>query len=362
MRKTLALLAMSMLLWAMPAQGQPEVPTLLHPRQVYLERDPNTGAGSLIFLDLLTGDEQTVRIAGERFTVTPDGVMFYAPGENRVKVAMPDGRITNHPFIQPGPNTRRIDWVLDQDALHIAWTRTEGLPGTMTTVTQVANFDGSDVREVLVDGPHDGIRAMPVAFSHDQRSLYMDFQPDSVGDYTTFRQYAGLFAVDLDSGATQLLPGEPGCFCGAGLGSGWFLRLMLTSDSLSFDLAARQLDQGIDATVPSLRLADFTQGGDILISADGTRAVYALAQIRGFGTPGQIVQAVLVLVDLQALTQRVLGRDVDFLLHPVAWTEDNSAVILTSPSQPGTWKIDIEGGDLSQIASATYLGRIGAGS
>ncbi|MCL4251739.1 MAG: hypothetical protein KJ065_26540 [Anaerolineae bacterium] len=362
MRIVVALLLLSFLGWGASTQAQPDVPETLHPRQVFLQRDPDTGVSRLLFLDLLTGDAWPVNVAGERFTVTPNGVMFYAPGDDRVKLVMPDGRISDHPFIQPGPNTRRIDWVLDSDSQQIAWTHTEGVPGTMTTVTQVANLDGSNVDEVLIDGPRDGIRAMPVAFSHDRQSLYMDFQPDSVGDYTTFRQYAGLFSVDLESGETQLLPGEPGCFCGAGLGSGWFLRLALTPDALSFDLDAHELDQGINATVPSLRLADFTQGGDILISADGTRAIYALAQIRGFGTPGQIVQAVLVLVDLQALTQRVLGRDVDFLLHPVAWTEDNSAVILTSPSRPGTWKIDVDGGSLAQIASVTYLGSMGTGS
>jgi hypothetical protein len=338
-------------------QAQPNVPERLHPRQVFLLRDVDgVGTNRIIFLDLLTGEQQTVDLYGERYTVTPDGVLFYAPGENRVRVLTPAGDVRDHPFVQPRGTTRRVDWLLDSDAQSIVWTLTEGVPGVLTTVTQIASYDGSDRRAMLTDGPRNGIRAMPVAFSADRSELYMDYQPDTIGDYTTFRQYAGLFAVDLDSGATRALPGEPGCFCGAGLGSDWFLRLALTSDLGGFDLQARQLERGIEQTLPSLPLADYTQGGDILISPDGLFAIYALAQVRNFGTPDQRVQSILVLVDLNALTQAALGEAVDFLLRPVAWTEADNAVLLTSPQIDGTWKISLPDGDLQRIADATYLG------
>jgi hypothetical protein len=348
-----ALLAAPGLVWA-----QPEMPDEAHPRQVFLQLSTETGANRLIFLDLLTGERSTVDVYGERYAVTPAGVLFYAPGENRVKIAMPDATLRDHPFIQPGPNTRRIDWVVDPDAHLIAWTLTEGVPGTMTTLTYVADFAGDDARLVFEDGPRDGIRALPVTFSPDRQQLYMDYQPDSIGDRTTFRQFAGLFALNLADGEIMTLPGEPGCFCGAGLGGDWFLRLALTPDVLSFDLHAYHLERGIDVVIPSLRLVDFTQGGDILISPDGSRAIYALAQVIGFGTPAQMVRTVFVRVDLEALTQDVLGSEVDFLLRPIAWTEDNSAVLLTSPEGDGTWKIDLADGTLEQVAAATYLGRI----
>lgn len=336
--------------------AQPIVSNPIHLHQVYIQRNTESGANRLIFLDLVTGDEKSVTVYGERYTIIPEGILFYAPGDNRVKIATVDGQLYDHPFIQPGPTTLRVDWVVAPDAQEVAWTLTEGVPGTMTTITRLANLDGSQARDVFVDGPRSGIRAMPVAFSADRQQLYMDYQPDSIGDYTTFRQYAGLFSVDLVTADMQFLPGEPGCFCGAGLGGGWFLRLALTPDRLSFDLHAQNLERRIAVTIPSLGLADFTQGGDILISPDGTLALYALAQIRGFGTPGQTVQTVFVLADLEALTQTVLGSAVDFLLRPVAWTEDNSAVILTSPESDGTWKIDIGSASLEQVAGVSYLG------
>jgi hypothetical protein len=65
-----------------------------------------------------------------------------------------------------------------------------------------------------------------------------------------------------------------------------------------------------------------------------------------------------VLVDLNNLTQTLLGSSVDFLLRPVAWTEDDSSVILTSPQQDGTWKVSVPAGDLEQIATTTYLGTL----
>ncbi len=345
-----------------PAAAQPEVPEQRHPRQVFLLRSEGTGTQRLIFVDLLNGEQRTISLYGERYTVTPQGVLLYAPGVNRVQVALPDGTLRDHPFIQPGPNTRRIDWVLDADARLIAWTTTEGTPGLLTTVTRIAQFDGSDQRQVLVDGPRDGIRALPVAFSADRSHLYMDYQPDSIADVTSFRQYAGLFQLDLASGELAMLPGEPGCFCGAGIGSGWFLRLTLTDDLTGFDLRARAFERSLEHLIPAPSLSGFTQGGDSVIASDGTQALYALAQIRGFGTPAQSIQTVFVRVDLRSLEQAVIGGPIDFLLRPTAWTEDNSAVLLVSPTRDGTWKLDAATGGLAQVATTTYLGSLGGGT
>jgi hypothetical protein len=343
------------------AAAQPTISDQTHPRQVFMQ--PNVdglGTTRIILIDLLTGEERAVDAFGERFSVTPQGVMFYAPTENRVRIVGVDGSITDHPFVQPSDASRRIDWLIDTDGQRIVWTLTEGRDGALTTLTEIADVDGENRRLLLADGPRDGIRAFPVAFSPDQTALYMDYQPDSIGDLTTFRQFAGLFAVDLENGEILALPDEPGCFCGGGFGGGWFLRLALTPDLANFDLRITQLERGQSETLPALPLTDFTQGGDVLISPQGARAVYVLAQVRNFGTSEQQIQTVLVQVDLTTFTQTVLGDVVDFLLRPVAWTEDESAVILRSPQFAGTWKISVPNGALEQIATATYLGTIRA--
>ncbi len=351
----------AVLLLAGIASAQPTIPDQVHPRQVFIARNVDgLGTTRLILVDLLTGQERTVDVFGERFSVTPQGVMYYSPADKRVKVVGGDGSITEHPFVQPGETSRRIDWVVDADGQRIAWTLTDGRDGALTTLTEVADVNGENRRLLLADGPRAGIRAFPVAFSPDQTALYMDYQPDSIGDLTTFRQYAGLFAVALEDAEVLSLPGEPGCFCGGGFGGGWFLRLTLTPDLPNFALRVTQLERGQSEMLSALPLTDFTQGGDVLISPQGARAIYALAQVRNFGTPEQQIQTVLVQVDLTTLTQTVLGDVIDFLLRPVAWTEDESAVILSSPQFDGTWKIGVPDGELEQTARATYLGTIRA--
>jgi hypothetical protein len=209
---------------------------------------------------------------------------------------------------------------------------------------------------VLVDGPREGIRALPVSFSADNTTLYMDFQPDGIGVLTPFRQYAGLFAVDVDSGIQEFLPDEPGCFCGAAIEAGLFMRLSVTDDLSGFDVLVYNLAGQVEQTIPALALPNYTQAGDILLTSDGTRAVYALAQVRGFGSANESVRTVFVLVNLEDMTQSALTEPITDYVQPVAWTEDNSAVIFTSPERDGTWKVNLDTGILDKVAEVTYVG------
>lgn len=332
------------------------VPTFAR-HQVFVERDiDGAGTDRLIFVDLLTGEQTLTPVDGERYQPFGASVLFYDRGAARVRLASPDGAVRDHMFMQPTPTTRRIDWRIAQDGEWIAWTITEGEPTSLRTVTTVAGIDGSGAQIALVDGPRDGIRAMPVAFSPDHRTLYMDYQPDTIGGLTPFQQYAGLFALDLASGTTALLPGEPGCFCGAGIDTDVFLRLALTVDLSGFDLNLFDLASGSKTTIPALGLVNYTQAGDVLIAPDGMQAVYALAQVQNFGTPTQVFRTVIVRVDLVNGTQAALTNPIVLFLRPVGWTEDASAVLLTSPTQSGTWKASLSDGRLEQVADATYVG------
>jgi hypothetical protein len=210
----------------------------------------------------------------------------------------------------------------------------------------------------MTDSRSDGLRVMPVAFDHTQTHLYLDFQPDGVSALTAYPQYAGLFELDLNSGKWQFLEGEPGNFTGAGFGGEFFLRLSLTGDLSGFDLNVYNLNTKIRRKIPALQLrGTFSQAGDIVISPDGKQAIYALSQINSFGTPQQSIRTVFVLVDLVNMTQTNLTEITTFV-RPVAWTEDNSAIIFTSPQQTGTWKINLQGTRLEKIAEPTYLGTL----
>lgn len=360
-RNIILLLALCILHGTVQAQIETDFDD--HPVQVFIERDIDVaGTDRLQFVDTLSGETTAIEINGERYTPLGRTVMFMDVAQNRVRLAIPDGRVRNHPFIQPLATTTRVDWLVSHDGEQIAWTLTEQLENDLIrTQTSVANSDGSRPRVVLTDGPRPGIRALPVAFSDDGRTLYMDYQPDGIADFTPFQQYAGLFAVDADGdGEPAMLPGEPGCFCGAGLGAGLLLRLSLTEDLSGYDVVVRNLGAETTERIDALRLSNYTQAGDVIIAPDGSQAVYALAQVRDFGGPNQSVQTVFVLVNLIEKTQETLTSPITTFVQPVTWTEDNTAILFTSadPNLDGTWKINLNDGRLSKVAESTYLGML----
>jgi hypothetical protein len=345
---------LSVLLWLMfmgfPASAQ-EAPfeDRGQPIQVFVSRDiDDFGTDRLYFVDSLTGLENTLEVNGERYMTVGRQVIFFDLTQNQVVIAGADGRLRGHPFIQPNAATRRIDWVVSEDGEQIAWTLTDANElGQFITATTVANLDGTGQKQLLVDGPRDGIRAMPVAFNRDHSLLYMDYQPDGISNFTPFQQYAGLFSVDIETQTVEMLPDEPGCYCGAGVGGGKFLRMSLNADLTGFDYT-------IDAEV----IPGYTQAGGVVISPDGARAVYALGQVTEFNTPNQFIRTIFMLVDLENMTQMQLTQPITSYVLPHSWTEDDSAIIFTSPETSGTWKISVEEGVLDKIADVTYIGTL----
>jgi hypothetical protein len=329
-----------------------------HIWEVFLRRNVASGTDQLTFVDVITGDQTPVTISGERYTLVGNMVMYFDRVANRVILVTPDGQTHEHPFIQPGTETRRVDWRLSPDGKKIAWTLTEGTATALTTLTSIANIDGTEEREVLSDGPRNAIRALPVGFSPDYTTLYMDFQPDGFADFTPMPQYAGLFGVDIATGKWDYLPDEPSCFCGAGFGAGVLLRLKVSPDLSGFDVHLYNLAGKIEQTIPAQPLRGYTQAGDVVISPDGRQAVYALAQVQNFGRADQSVRTVFMLVDLELKTQAPLTEPITTFVEPHSWTEDNSAVLLTSRQQDGTWKINLSDGKLTRVADATYLGTV----
>lgn len=325
--------------------------------QVFLQHSPD-GSGramTLVFIDMVLGTEARLGINGERFTPLADSVMFYDPDQRRVRVATPDGQISDHPFVRQTPDAQRLDWVVAGDKQQIAWTLTTGSPTALVTRTHIANVDGSRQREVFVDGPYDGFRSLPVAFSADQQYLYMDYHPNVDRNVTLFRQYASLFSVELATSATAALPGEPGCFCGAAIGTERLVRLAVNDDESGFDVKVFSLISGVETTIPALSLRGYTWAGDVLLAPNGSRAVYALAQVRDPESPRQTARTIFVVVDLDTMTQTALTSPITTFVRPAHWTEDNSAVIFTSPTLDGTWKINLRDGRLDKIADLTFV-------
>jgi len=328
------------------------------PVEVFLLR--GSALDTLIFIDTLTGAEVETQAAGERYTIAGGDVIYFDASRGRVMIATPDGSVREHPFIQPTIDSRRVDWTISDDMQWIAWTLTSAdTIGRLSTVTTTARLDGTEPRRVLVDGPNsDGLRAMPLGFNPSAQSLFMAMQPDGLNDFMPVTQYGQLFTLDVITGdrVSLIEAGEPICLCGADFRAGKIVRLVLSASQQGFDVRVTDTQSGSTVTIPSLALEGYTQAGDVLISPDGRRAVYALVQILNFGTASP--QTIFVLVDLVMLRQEALTRPITTLVRPLEWTEDNTAILFTSPNQSGTWKINLADGRLERVAEATFIGTL----
>jgi hypothetical protein len=346
-----------LLSFTVPIQGQ-DLPH--HTWEVYVQQNVNaSGADNLIFMDVLTGDVASAQIFGERYTPLGDKVLFFDNVNRSVMTVNTLGTVTPHPFIQLG-TARRVDWVRSSEQRLIAWTLTYDETDGLRTLTQIADPSGANQREVFSDGPRtDGLRALPIAFSVANDHLIMDFHPDIISEFAPYTQYAGLFQLSLDDSTILPLPDDTSpCFCSATLRAGQLLRLSVTADLSGFDVLVFDLETEGRDRIDAIRLNDFTQAGNMLISPDGNRAVYAMSQVPNFTASPDEVRTILMSVNLDTMQQEQLSDPITQYLNPVRWTEDNTAILFTSPDRDGTWKINIEDGELTRVAEATYIGII----
>jgi hypothetical protein len=331
------------------------------PYMVYVEHDQDQfGLDHLLFIHMGTGQTTKLDLYGERYTPFGSDILYFDRQTNQMMLANPDGTTRPHPFMQLPPDAYRIDWTVSEDGRMLGWTTAwRNALGQLSTITMVANADGANMREVFreIDLANDNLRALPIRFSEDLGTLYMDKHPDGINPYLFFSQYVALFGLDLIDGTTQALPDEFGnCICGAAIEEGLFLRLRLTDDLQGFDLYLYDLLTNSKITFPQLRRTGYNTGGDILISPDGKLAVYALASVTPRPNQDPLTETVFVLVDFDAQTQTVLTSPVQTFIRPVAWTEDNSAILFTSPQDNGTWKVVLSNGRLNRVAQTTFIG------
>jgi hypothetical protein len=363
-------LLLIMLLFTYPTSAQDEVDNPLpdderhdHPWYVFLQDGEDDTSDELIFVDALTGQQTILLVNGERFTLYDGQVMFFDTVYQQVMMANTYGELYPHPFIQLGANHHRVDWLVSDDKSQIAWTLAgRDARDRLTTITTVANIDGTNPRQVLAETDDIGsnLRSVPVSFDDNIKTLYMGTHIDGISEHAVFQQYVSFFSLDMDSGETEMMAGETlNCICGAALQGNKFLRLRLTDDFNAFDLHIHNTKVENSQVLAAIRLSNYETAGDILISPDGSKAIYALGRVTDFGGTNEEIQTVFVLVDLDSLTQEVWTNPISTYLRPVEWTDDNSAIIFTSPDQRGTWKISLSDGRLERIADASYLGTLG---
>ncbi len=357
---TLILLALALgALGRVAAQEQPRPLAERQSWDVYLRRDPaDEAAISLIFLNLLTGETQELATRGEDFSIVDNGVLYFERAEGQVKLAQPGREPRDHPFISLGAGADSIDWAVSADSSQIAWAiSSKAADGRLTTAVHLADASG-EPRELLRYGPRENLRLLPVAFSDDGGTLYLDVHPVDTGGLKPYPWHSGIFSLDLANGAIQTLPGESSCLCAVGFGSGLMLRLAPNPASGGIDVELHRLDGQPPQIIPSLPREGYLEAGAPLLNTAGSKAVYALSRVSAFRSPQQDIRTVFILVDLENGRQVALNSPLSALARPVTWTEDNSAILFITDTLDSSWKISLVDGSVAQVAAASYLGSL----
>lgn len=326
---------------------------------VFVRKDEFDGDVELVFINILTGEMNSIDVSGERFTMLGSAVLYYDLDEEQVKLAAPDTSIRDHPFLGKSADTERVDWIVLKDGRTIAWTETRREDGgALSTSTYASDLDGANRRELLADGPRDGVRVLPVAFSAITNELIMEAHPDGIGKHFSYTQYAGLFALHVVDGAVRQLPDASHCYCPAGFGDHILLRFPPASSGDGVDVKVFGLDGVQQMAIESASPAGFTSPGEALVSADGNKALYVVSQVPVPGDAASETRSVFVLADLQTLQQSIVSNPITGLVRGITWTEDQGAVLFTSEQQLGAWKLRLSDGKISEVATALYLGSL----
>ena len=341
------------------AQPEPQ----LRSWDVFTRRNAeNATQTDVIFIDLLSGDQSTFSATGERFTLANTGVVFFDSAERQVKLGKADGVIRDHPFINFTAGSQRVDWAISDDKEWIVWSISRLADnGQLVTATWLADVAGTDVRELLVYGPRDGIQLRPIGFGENQSEIFMEalaLGSEGSGLYT---RRTGLFALALeeDELATRALPGDQTCFCAVGFGANLMLRLAPNRALNGLDVEVYVLDSGEARTIPAISRGNYSEGGNILISDDGKQAVYALSQVGGATGEQSEIRSVLVLVDIENGRQRIASSPIAGPVRPLSFSEQQRAALVAAEQSGETLKVELEDGRLITVADAIYLGQIG---
>ena len=288
-----------------------------------------------------------------------DAVLYFDVADEQVKLAWPDGDISEHPFITKSSADYRVDWTISADREQIAWAVSQQSDDRqLTTSIMLADHAGNQIRQLLSYGPRAGIRLLPVAFGADGASLYIDVHADGAERASPYPRRSNIFLLDFsgEGVATRLLPGESPCFCAVGFGKGVMLRLAPSGESNSTQVEIYDIDTGAARFIAPVSRGDYNQAGNVLVSPDDAFAVYALTRTSGLRASDDELRTVLVLADIVNARQRVIGSALNALARPIMFTEDNSAIIFAQEGSPGAWKLPLDDGQAIKIAEATYLG------
>lgn len=341
------------------AQPEPQ----LHSWDVFTRQSAeNATLTDVIFINLLSGAPSTFSATGDRFTLVNNGVIFLDTVERQVKLGKADGVIRDHPFINLTAEAHRVDWAVSNDKEWIVWSISRQVAdGQLITATWLADAAGTEVRELLVYGPRAGIQLRPIGFGEDRSEIFMEAMALGSEGSGIYARRTGLFALALsdDELVTRALPGDQTCFCAVGFGANLMLRLAPNRASNGLDVEIYAMDSGEKQIIPALSRGNYREGGNILISADGKQAVYALSQVRDVEGEMDEIRSILVHIDMENGRQQIASSPIAGPLRPLSFSERNRAALVAAEQSGKTLKVALDDGRLVTVADAVYLGQIG---
>jgi len=357
LRRICALLLLALSLIPLPGRAQESIP---HRVEVFVAQEAGSTAARLYLMDPLSGLSRVVSIEdGQHFALVGDTVIYEKARTGAIMRARADGTIEPHPFIRRGPDTARITWVVSSDRRAIAWVEVS-LSGVSTAY--VAWADGSELEALPIPSPEPPYELRPLALTDNRAALLVDLAAPGKPTNLPFITYTHLSEYHIHERAAYPLPGEPLCPCAAAVTPDGRLlaRLEAPNGQGPFALHLWDLPNQLDLRVPAPALP-YRMAGDLLLSAGGALAVYAVAAGVGPETGQFQEQYALIVVDLAAQTQRLLGGPSPVRYRPLAFLDGDGTVLAVGVNQPGTFKIDVATGAALRISADEYLGAIISG-
>ncbi|GAB4412624.1 MAG: hypothetical protein Kow00106_07330 [Anaerolineae bacterium] len=318
---------------------------------VFVGVDPASSMTQLYFLDALSGLSTVVNVeSGRAFALLGDYVLYEKERTGAIMRANANGTLQPHPFIQRGVDIAQVRWAVSPDGAGVAWVEvsTQGVSSLY-----VARADGSDLRQLPVSTPATGQMLLPVALTNGMTRLVYDAaHPLEPTEGALFEVYHHVSTFNLADEQFGPLTGEPLCPCGAAVSPDGRLvaRLEGSGGRGPFALHLWEVSANTEIVVPPPTLP-YRLAGDLILNERGTLAAYGAATEDG--APYAVIVA-----DVVARRQRLALSSDTVRYVPLAFVDDDTALMLTDASAGGTFKFDLTTGNLLRVSDKRYLGAI----
>ena len=324
---------------------------------VFLEVIAEAGTARVYFVDAVSGLSTIVRVDnGHRYTLVGNHVIYEKETSGAIMRANADGTLEPHPFIRRGVSVRSVRWVVSPDREALAWVLVDQEGRSEAFVSWA---DGGDLRQLPIPSPSLGYELSPLAITNGRtRFFYDEARPAGLAD-VPYQTFASVTEYSISDEAFIPLPDEPLCPCGAALAADGHVlaRLEAAQGTGPFALRVQDLSSGADLRILAPELP-YRNAGDLLLNDSGALGVYSVAG--GVGTEGDLLneQYALVLVDTIAGQQYLVLPPGPVRYRPVAFWDDDNALLLVAANDGSTHKLDLTSRELLRVSDLTYLGTI----